>query len=150
MTIIEANINEVFGKELRHHFVAKSPAGDHVVASGNAQLALTVGRSDDEWEEYEVRAVVGPWWRDVQTVVPYVAINGFHNDDWDEVDAAGWVIRKLTWDTVGGNEAPHIDEERIRLKFHLGVKGEESFVMSIGYYFTARGRNLGVKGINSP
>ena len=150
MTVLEFTSPDGFDKEHRHQFEAKAPSWVHVVASGSAPLSLTIGTSDEFWEEYDVHLVVGPWWRDVQVVVPFVTMNGFHQNDWDEVDQAGWVIRDLSWDTVGGNQAPHLDEERIRLKFVVSVKGEGSFVMRIGYYFTAAGRRLGVEGLDSP
>lgn len=150
MAVIEIP-SGAFEKEHRHRFSAQSPSGDHVVASGTMNLGgVVIGTSDEHFEDYEIRAVVGPWWKDVQNVVPLVTASGFNQDDWDEVDEAGWTIRELTWDTVGGNQAPHLDEERIRLKFHLAVKGEGSSVTYVSYYFTARGRELGKEGLNSP
>ena len=153
MTIIELTSGKelVFDEEHRHQFEPKSPSWVHVVASGSAQLGgSVVGTSDDLYEKYEVQLVVGPWWRDVQSVVPFVTINGFQQNDWDSVDEAGWWISNLSWDTVGGNQGPHLDEERIRLKFEVRVKGEGSSISKIAYNFTAAGRRLGVKGLGSP
>jgi hypothetical protein len=39
---------------------------------------------------------------------------------------------------------------RIRLKFFVDVQGEHAQVFSLGYYFLASGRRLGVDGMNSP
>ena len=150
MPITEATYPINFEKEHRYQFEAKSPAGPHVVVSGNTWGLGTLGTNDDTFEDYEVRLIVGPWWKDVQNVVPFVTINGFMNDDWDEVDAAGWEVTDLTWDTVGGDQAPHLDEERIRLKFILRVRGEGSAVIRTAYHFFARGRQLGAEGLGSP
>ncbi|MGI9546127.1 MAG: hypothetical protein ACR2MM_02730 [Flavobacteriaceae bacterium] len=149
MIIIEPEFPAGWEKEHRYQFAAKSPAGPHVVLSG-AVVLHAKGEEDDQYTGYDVRIVVGPWWRDVASVVPFVTIAAFVNDDWDSVDEAGWGISKLEWDTIGGPNTPAPDEERIRLKFNLSVKGEGSMVFRIAYQLTARGRRLGVNGLNSP
>ena len=139
-----------FDTEHRHQFEAKSPSGPHVVVSGSLRPIDIIGTNDDTYEEYEVNMVVGPWWRDVQTCVPTVTVNGFQQQDWDEVDEAGWIVHDLKWDTVGGPTGPNVNHERIRLKFILRVKGERSSVTAISYYFIARGRRLSVGGLFNP
>ena len=61
-----------------------------------------------------MRLLVGPFWQNVEAVVPSVTINGFWNSNADEDDEQKWEIKDLTWDTV--NEfGPNQDELRIRL-----------------------------------
>jgi hypothetical protein len=108
------------------------------------------GHENEETDnEYDVYLLVGPYWKDVEAVVPSVTIDGFHNDNADEDDEQKWEIKGLTWDTV--NEfGPNSDELRIRLKFTVLVRGERSFVIRLGYYLIARGRQLGSGGLNAP
>ena len=150
MAIIEAEFPIGYEKEHRFQFAAKSPAGPHVVLSGAVEISGALGKEDEFSTEYEMRIVVGPWWSDIASVVPFVTIAAFHNDDWDEVNEAGWAVSNLEWDTIGGPDSPAPDEERIRLKFLLNVKGVGSSVYRISYQLTARGRMLGVGGLNSP
>ncbi len=150
MTIIEPQFPLGYEKEHRYQFEAKRPAGDHVVLSGATVIRGAVGEKDEFFTEYDVRLVVGPWWRHVGSVVPFVTIAYFQNSDWDEVDEAGWAVSNLVWDTIGGPDSPGPDEERIRLKFTLSVKGIGSTVSRIAYQLTARGRHLGIEGLNSP
>ncbi len=150
MTIIEPQFPTGYEKEHRYQFEAENPAGPHVVLSGAVVISGAVGEKDEFFTEYDVRIVVGPWWAHVGSVVPFVTIAAFHNDDWDEVDQAGWGVSNLVWDTIGGPNSPAPDEERIRLKFTLSVKGEGSSVYRIAYQLTARGRRLGIGGLKSP
>ena len=150
MTIIEPTFPTGWEPEHRHRFEAKDPAGDHVVFSGSVVLSGLKGTDDDHFDSYEVRLVVGPWWKDVASVVPFVSLTMFSQDDWDDVDHGGWSVSDLDWDTIGGPDAPSSDEERIRLKFSVGVKGEGTSVHRIAYYVTARGRRLGSGGVKSP
>ncbi|MGI9551862.1 MAG: hypothetical protein ACR2MT_11730 [Aurantibacter sp.] len=137
--------------EHRYQFSAKNPAGVHVVVSGNVLTSDDLRGNEDETVDnvHEVHFIVGPWWRDVNSVVPSVRITGFINSDADIDDEQGWNIRELTWDTVGGT-GPNISEERIRLKFKVRVRGEKSIVRNIGYYLIASGRRLGEVGLKSP
>lgn len=137
--------------EHRYQFEVNNPAGVHVVLSGNISTRGELpGQEDEEnFNIHEVHMLVGPWWTALRSVVPSVYVNGFENKAADVDDEQGWKIRDLTWDTVGGTGA-NIDEERIRLKFTLLVKGEESFIRHIGYNLMASGRYLGHKGLNSP
>lgn len=138
--------------EYRYQFEAKDPSGPHVVVQGSVDTEPDIlqGFPLDEFSsEYEVRLLVGPFWKDVQAVVPSVTIDGFWNANADEDDEQQWRIHSLTWDTV--NEfGPSSDELRIRLKFKVRVQGEYSRVMRIGYYVFARGRKLGEGGLNEP
>lgn len=77
--------------EFRHRFEAVSPAGDHVIVQGSVYTGnALVGNQDDEEDEtdneYDVRLLVGPFWRNVKAVVPSVTINGFWNSDADDDD----------------------------------------------------------------
>ena len=140
-----------YEKEHRLQFEAKAPSWTFVVISGSVGGSLLfVGGDDENYTTHEMELVVGPWWRDVQDVVPFVTVNGFDESNADEDDEMGWSIEQLTWDTVGGTQGPNIDEERIRLKFKILLKGEEAHVTRIGYYLTAGGRALGAGGIDSP
>jgi hypothetical protein len=136
--------------EWRYEFEAAGPSGPHVVVSGIAVVAqLLTGTSDDNWEEYEVYLTVGPYWRDVQSVVPSVTVNGFWNENADQDDQQGWALDRLTWDAVSGTDQ-YVDEERIRLKFFVGLLGENSYIFYLGYNLFARGRELGHEGLSSP
>jgi len=140
--------------EHRYRFTVTDPSGPHVVIQGSVTEELPYvtmkGNEDEEWSnEYEVRLLVGPFWKHVGAVVPNVTINGFYNWNADEDDEQLWEILDLTWDTV--NEfGPSHDELRIRLKFKVRVRGARSRVIRIGYYVFARGRGLGEGGVNEP
>jgi hypothetical protein len=138
--------------EHRYQFTAANPAGPHVIVSGNVLISddLKGNEDDSVFNVYDVYLVVGPWWKDVESVVPSVRIDGFINSNADEDDEQAWNITDLIWDTVGGPPGPNVDEERIRLKFKVGIKGENSIVRYIGYYLIARGRELGKGGLESP
>ena len=108
------------------------------------------GDEDDSLEKiYDVRLMVGPYWRDVQSVVPKVTIDGFRSINPDEDDIMDWRIRNLHWDTVG-ELGPNQDELRIRLRFEVFVQGEHAQVVTIGYFLLASGRRLGAGGLNQP
>jgi hypothetical protein len=140
-----------FEAEYRYRFDAKSPAGPHVVVQGSINTeGLMVGNSFEEIDnEYELHLVVGPFWRDVKSVVPSVTVNGFWNSNADEDDEEKWEVKDLTWDAVSGT-GPNVDEERVRLKFTVLLRGENSKITRIGYYLFARGRQLGTSGLNAP
>jgi hypothetical protein len=76
-------------------------------------------------------------------------VTGFWNDNADEDDEQGWAIRDVTWDAVSGTGA-YAEEERIRLKFVVGAKGENSYIFYLAYNVFARGRELGHEGLASP
>jgi hypothetical protein len=141
--------------EHRYQFVAQSPSGPHVVVQGSVDTFLhAVGYiqgnpNEGEDNEYDVRLEVGPFWRDVQAVVPKVTIDGFRNTNSDEDDQQKWEIKDLTWDTIGELGASN-DELRIRLKMKVLVRGEVSQIIRLGYYLLARGRRLGAGGLNTP
>ena len=142
--------------EHRHAFKPASPSWDHVVVSGevdldnsSAEAVALQGHSDDDTSFYEVHLKVGPWWRDVQTCVPQVSIDGYLNHDADEDDQQSWIIRNLKW-TTDGEGAPNVGEVRIRLEFEVGLRGEATWLRGLGYGFTAAGRRLGVGGVGQP
>jgi hypothetical protein len=148
MTVIEVG---TFEPEWRYRFDASSPGGPHVVVSGNGTDWSVNGESDEKETEYEVRMVVGPFWGGggVVSVVPIVVVSRYRNLNSDEDDMQGWSIAELTWDAVSGT-GPNSAEERIRLKFKATVQGQYSQLPGFGYYLTARGRQLGAGGLNSP
>ena len=52
---------------------------------------LVIGNSFDGVDnEYELQLVVGPFRRDVRSVVPSVTVNGFWNSNADEGDEQKW------------------------------------------------------------
>jgi hypothetical protein len=148
--IIEPEPNK-FEAEYRYRFDAKSPSGPHVVVQGNVNTEeLMIGNEFEEVDnEYELHLVVGPFWKSVNAVVPSVTVNGFWNSNADEDDEQKWEIKDLTWDAVSGT-GPNIDEERVRLKFTVLLRGENSKITRIGYYLIARGRQLGKGGLDQP
>ena len=142
-----------YDPEWRLGFEAVNPGGPHVVFSGSARFAqdqstLLLGTDDDVYTDYDVHLVVGPYFQNVVSVVPYVTILSYDNEDSDDDDEQGWRIEGLQWDAVSGT-GPYVNEERIRLKFKLSLKGENTSIYRIGYYVTARGRNLGHDGLKS-
>lgn|GEM_PF-1891133 len=157
MEIVELTADR-FEPEHRHQFEAVSPSGPHVVIQGSIRTfpsgpppngALRGNEDDDEENEFDVRILVGPFWKDVQSVVPKVTIDGFVSFNPDEDDALKWEIRELEWDTIGELGASN-DELRIRLKFRVIVRGEHSWITRLGYHVMARGRRLGDGGLNTP
>lgn len=146
---------QAYEPEHRYQFRAQSPAGPHVVVQGSVDtflnaVGLLQGNPDDGQDnEYEVRLLVGPFWRDVQAVVPKVTIDGFRNTNADEDDQQKWEIKDLSWDTVG-ELGPANDELRIRLRANVLVRGQASQVIRLGYYLLARGRRLGQGGLGTP
>jgi hypothetical protein len=61
-----------------------------------------LGNDDDsEFDTYDVRMLVGPFWRDVRSVVPKVTVDGFYSTNPDQDDYMRWKVRDLTWDTGG-------------------------------------------------
>lgn len=138
--------------EYRYQFEAQNPPGPHVVAQGSVNVKGSVLQGvalDELIKTYEILLLVGPYWEDVESVVPKVTIDGFMNTNADEDDEQRWEIDNLSWDTVGGF-GPNKDEKRIRLKFDLAIQGEESRIIRLGYYLIARGRRLGAGGLNQP
>jgi hypothetical protein len=100
-------------------------------------------------ETYDVRLLVGPFWKHVNSVVPKVTIDGFNSTSPDEDNFMQWEVRNLTWDTVG-EFGPNQDELRIRLKFKVGIQGEHAQIIRLGYYLLASGRGLGEGGLDEP
>jgi hypothetical protein len=140
----------IYEKEYRLQFASEKPSGIVVVFSGSVQgFEPAIGGSDASFNNVNVTILVGPYWRDVQEVVPFVTLNGVLNTNSDEDDALGWLISDLKWDTEGGT-GDFIDEERIRLKFTIALRGEYTSSNRVGYYVTARGRRLGHLGIKAP
>jgi hypothetical protein len=147
-----------YESEWRYTFEAVNPSGPHVVFSGSVRLSdqeygfsgnEVYGTADDSYADYDVHLVVGPYWRSVVSVVPFVTIHGFIDTNADQDDEQGWRISNLTWDAVSGTGA-HVNEERIRLKFTASVIGEEAKIFRIGYWVFARGRQLGQDGLMAP
>jgi len=143
-----------YEKEHRYAFHAQDPSGPHVVFSGNVDVGSNLHgnlNDDSQWEFHDVILTVGPWWLklDPKEVVPSVTNSGYQNTNSDEDDEQAWRIEALTVDTVGGSGV-HANEERIRLKFNVWVKGENSHVIRLSYFVFARGRALGKQGLNSP
>lgn len=153
MAIYEPAAN-AYEAEYRHCFEAKSPTigtkFPHVIVQGSVCGIPLMGNEDEEKDnQYDVRLLVGPYWKNVEAVVPSVTIDGFWNSNADQDDQQKWEIKELKWDTV--NEfGPNNDELRIRLKFKVLVRGEESHVFRFGYYLIAMGRQLGDGGLNIP
>jgi hypothetical protein len=151
---------DAYELEWRLHFDSQSPSGVIVVVSGfvNIRDDAVHGTSDDSFEDYEVRLIVGPWLKGVRMVVPHVTVGFFENTNADEDDEQGWMLGSsagsgsgfLKWDAVGGPPGPHQDEERIRLIFDTRLKGENSYIRGFTYYLTAIARELGEQGMNSP
>ena len=98
---------------------------------------------------YNVRLLVGPYWQDVNSVVPKVTVDGISSTNPDEDDFMKWKVSGLTWDTLG-EFGPGMNELRIRLKFNVEIQGSHFYVQRIGYWLMASGRRLGVGGINEP
>ena len=155
-TIIEPP-EDRYEPEYRHQFEARNPSGPHVVAQGSVHVPwepslgylIRGNESDHVTEEYDVRLMVGPYWRDIEAVVPKVTIDAFYTTSPDQDDQLSWEIRNLQWDTLG-EFGPSQDELRIRLRFEVTISGEHSRIPRLGYHIIARGRRLGEGGLNEP
>ena len=142
--------------EFRHGFKEPGTDWDHVVVSGEIDLLISgnnnfliLGETDDDMKWYEIHVLVGPWWRSLSKVVPYVSNTGFINFNADEDNKIGWAIANVRW-ARDGDGAPHPEEERVRLEFDVGVQGELSKLFRLSYHVTAAGRRLGDGGIDEP
>lgn len=139
-----------YDNEHRYAFEAKAPAGPHVVVSGRVH-AEALSDSDTTIKTTSMILTLGPWLIGISDVVPYVSISEFWNHDADEDDEQAWSISKPQWDTIGPNPKPgQDDEERVRLKFDVGLKGEASRVGYVSYYVFIRARQMGKDGLKFP
>ena len=148
--IVEPPANN-FEAEYRGRYQPLPVAHVGVIVQGSVGLTnlLQGGEADSSTNFYDVRLLVGPFWRNVQSVVPKVTIDGFFSSNPDEDDYMTWAVGNLTWDTVG-EFGPSQNELRIRLRFRVAVQGEQARVTQFGYYFLASGRELGVGGLGQP
>ena len=113
-------------------------------------LATLKGHPDDGTiNTYDMRLLVGPYWRNVESYVPKVTIDGFYSSGPDVDNYMRWRVRDLTW-TTQGEFGPSQDELRIRLDFSVDVQGEKAELSQLGYYLLASGRRLGEGGLNEP
>ncbi len=150
MAIIEPPAN-AFEAEYRGRYQPLPVSHVGVIVEGSVGfLSTLVGNSDDaKINTYDMRLLVGPYWRNVESCVPKVTIDGFYSSNPDEDDFMRWRVRDLTW-TTQGEFGPSQDELRIRLDFKVDVQGEEAQVIQLGYYLLASGRRLGEGGLNEP
>ncbi len=107
------------------------------------------GDWDVDWMKYDVRLMVGPYWKHVDSVVPKVTIDGYYSTNPDQDDLMRWGIYNLRWDTVG-EFGPGQNEHQIRLRMEVEIMGEHARVSRLGYYVMASGRGLGEGGLSSP
>jgi hypothetical protein len=151
MAIILEPPPSAFEAEHRGFFQPETESYVGVVVQGSVDTAdsLKGNEHDHAVETYDVRLLVGPFWKDVRNVVPKVTIDGFDSTSPDEDDFMQWGTSALSWDTVG-EQGPNQDELRIRLKFRVDVQGEHAQVVRLGYYLLASGRKLGTGGLNQP
>jgi hypothetical protein len=150
MPIVEPPAGD-FEAEYRGRYQPEPTSHVGVIVQGSVGLtsALHGDDDDDTQKSHDVRLLVGPFWQNVENVVPKVTIDGFFSTSPDEDDYMRWRVRDLTWDTQG-EFGPNQDELRIRLKFTVDVQGEHAMVTQLGYYLLAGGRRLGVGGISEP
>lgn len=121
-----------------------------LVISGYAEFSLNNndvshsihGDEDDDGKavHYTVHMVVGPMWLSVRNVSPITALAGFYHGNPDEADIGGYEIQSCTWDTIG-SPPPNTDQERIRLKVELEVRGgQQHKIQRLAYHLVAIGR----------
>ncbi len=142
---------DYFEAEHRGSYTPDPTAHKGAIVQGNVILPreTLMGHVEDYLpKSYAVQMLVGPYWQDVQSVVPSVTINGFHSSNPDQDDFMSWQVLSLSWDTVG-QQGPH-DELRIRLKFRLIIYGVHAQIHRLGYYLMASGRRLGEGGLSKP
>jgi len=154
MAIIENTVELpelAFEAEHRAIFQPEFDAHDGAIVQGTVGTPgiFKGADDDDDIALYHVRMLVGPFWKDVQSVVPKVTIDGFFSSNPDQDDNMRWTVQGLEWDTVG-EFGPNNDELRIRLKFDVLVQGEHANVWALGYYLMASGRRFGSGGLNTP
>ncbi len=139
--------------EYRLQFPKSGEQEVHVAASGSVdcypEKANRLAGVTDSGSEYDVRLIVGPYWNDITAVVPKVTIDGVLQHNADEDDKQAFVIRDLSWDSVG-EQGPKRNLLRIRLKFTVAVWGEESYVNRLGYAIFARGMRRDELSIDEP
>ena len=150
MPIFEPPASE-FEPEHRGLYQPETEAHVGVIVQGSVKTFPNLkGNADDNVEEsYDVRLLVGPFWKHVNSVVPKVTIDGFYSSNPDEDDFMEWEVRNLSWDTVG-EFGPNNDELRIRLKFTVNIMGEHAQIIRLGYYLLAAGRELGEGKLDEP
>lgn len=151
-----------FAKESRIGFTAPAgpsqPPFQHVVFQGSVLNIIHTGDdinadagSDADVINNLIHLVVGPWWGDLQKVVPHVTIGEYYSSNPDQDDYMRWSIQGLTFTKkAGAIGSPNAGEKRIQLEFTVGLQGTHSHVYRLNYYVTAVGRSLGVGGIESP
>ncbi len=151
MAIIFEPEASAFEAEHRGLFQPETEAHVGVIVQGSVDtLGHLKGNEDDQVvEAYDVRLLVGPFWRDVRNAVPKVTIDGFRSTSPDEDDFMWWEVKNLSWDTVG-EFGPNQDELRIRLKFQVWIQGEHAQIVRLGYHLLASGRQLGEGGLGQP
>jgi hypothetical protein len=116
---------------------------DCVVFSGSATLNnhdrlalwdLAKAADEDVDVTFDVEIIVGPTWRDVKQCSPMIAPRSYQNTNADEDDQQQWVISPCSWE-----EAEMGVGKRIRLKFAMHQRGEETSFNGIAYQVTATG-----------
>lgn len=149
--IVEMPPSGTFDAEHRGFFQPETEAHVGVIIQGNVDTRDVI--KGDEWDQviqsYDIRMLVGPYWTQIENVVPKVTIDGFDSKNPDQDDFMRWEVLGLRWDSIG-EQGPNNDELRIRLRFRVDVQGEHARIVRLGYFLMASGRRLGVGGINEP
>lgn len=148
--IIEMPPQGVFDAEHRGFFQPEIEDHVGVIVQGSVDTRdiLKGDDSDQVIVSHDIRMVVGPFWRQISTVVPKVTVDGFDSTNPDQDDFMRWEITSLRW-MKDGPLGPN-DEDRIKLMFRVNVQGEHAQVIRLGYFLMASGRALGVEGIDEP
>ena len=110
---------------------------DHVTFSGVIGVWAR-GNDDDHFNEEHCELVVGPWWRAVRGATPSLNIGFWSHEGSDSDDNSGFAISDVRWDTVGGTGG-HANDERLRIKCDVSVKGEGAKVVALGYLAHVQG-----------
>jgi hypothetical protein len=144
-------VKEELRAELEHRLQFPKAGGQevHVAVAGNAAAANQLRGWTDAGTTYDVSMVVGPYWNDIDAVVPKVTIDGVYQEDADEDDRQAFTVAGLSWDSIG-EQGPHRDLLRIRLNFGVHVAGERSYLGWIGYTLFARGLRRDELSIDDP
>jgi hypothetical protein len=71
-------------------------------------------------------------------VTPTITVSFWSHDSSEEDDNSGWSVHDVKWDTVGGI-TPHLEDERIRIRCQISVKGEHAQVVALGYHVLGQG-----------
>ena len=116
----------------------------HISGVINCKPDEIAGDDDDIENEYQIVAIVGPYFQQIaneRDIVAQVTVSGFVNDDSDEDDNQKWSIESLHCKIhkIHPSGAPSLNLQQIELNFIAKVKGEASLITNFSYNIVCKG-----------